>query len=94
MPETPSDQKGKRRPNAAFMKPVQPDEKLSAVIGSEAVPRTEITRKLWDYIRSNNLQDQNNKTRINADEKLKAVCDGRDQVTMFEMTKLVSSHIR
>ena len=76
------------------MKPVQPDEKLAAVIGSEAVPRTEITRKLWDYIRSHNLQDPNKKTCINADENLKAVFDGKDQVTMFEMTKLVSGHIR
>ncbi len=76
------------------MKPVQPDEKLAAVVGREAVPRTEITRKLWDYIRSHNLQDQNKRTCINADEKLKAVFDGRDQVTMFEMTKLVSNHIR
>ena len=76
------------------MKPVQPDEKLAAIIGPEAVPRTEVTRKLWDYIRSHNLQDQANKTRINADEKLKAVFDGREQVTMFEMTKLVFNHIQ
>ena len=76
------------------MKPVQPDEKLAAIIGNEAVPRTEVTRKLWDYIRAHNLQDPSNKTRINADEKLKEVFDGRDQVTMFEMTKLVFNHVK
>lgn len=75
------------------MKPVQPDEKLAAVIGNEALPRTEVTRKLWDYIRANNLQDQANKTRINADDKLRDVFGGRDQVTMFEMTKLVFEHV-
>lgn len=76
------------------MKPVQPDDKLAAIIGNEAVPRTEVTKKLWDYIRANNLQDPQNKTRINADEKLKQVFDGRDQVTMFEMTKLVFNHVK
>jgi chromatin remodeling complex protein RSC6 len=86
--------KPKRKPSAAFMKPVQPDEKLSAIIGSEPLPRTEVTKKLWDYIRSHNLQDSTNKTRINADEKLKEVFDGREQVTMFEMTKLVFNHIK
>ncbi len=86
--------KTKRKPSAAFMKPVQPDEKLAAIIGNEPVPRTEVTRKLWDYIRSHNLQDPANKTRINADSNLKAVFDGRDQVTMFEMTKLVFNHIK
>ena len=62
--------------------------------GNEPVPRTEITRKLWDYIRSHNLQDPSNKTKINADEKLKQVFDGREQVTMFEMTKLVFNHVQ
>jgi chromatin remodeling complex protein RSC6 len=84
----------KRKPSAAFMKPVQPDEKLSAIIGTEPVPRTEVTRKLWDYIRSNQLQDPSNKTRIIADAKLKEVFDGREQVTMFEMTKLVFNHVK
>jgi chromatin remodeling complex protein RSC6 len=92
MPETTT--KGKRTPSAAFMKPVQPDEKLAVIIGSEPLPRTEVTRKLWDYIRSHNLQDQTNKTRINADDNLKAVFDGREQVTMFEMTKLVFNHVK
>lgn len=85
---------GKRKPSAAFMRPVKPDDKLAAVIGDEAVPRTEITKRLWDYIRANNLQDPSNKTRINADSKLKEIFDGRDQVTMFEMTKLVFGHVQ
>ena len=85
--------KAKRAPSAAFMKPVQPDEKLAAIIGNEPVPRTEVTRKLWDYIRAHNLQDPSNKTKINADDQLKQVFDGRDQVTMFEMTKLVFNHV-
>jgi upstream activation factor subunit UAF30 len=92
MPET--ETKGKRKPSAAFMKPVQPDEMLAAIIGSEPVPRTQVTKKLWDYIRSHNLQDPANKTRIIADEKLKAVFDGREQVTMFEMTKLIFNHVK
>jgi len=92
MAETQS--KGKRKPSAAFMKPVQPDEKLAAIIGSEPVPRTEVTKKLWDYIRGHDLQDKSNKTRINADAKLKEVFGGRDQVTMFEMTKLVFNHVK
>ncbi len=75
------------------MKPVQPDEKLAAVIGNDPVPRTEVTRKLWDYIRAHNLQDPANKSQIVADDKLKQVFDGRDRVTMFEMTKLVFNHV-
>jgi len=85
--------KGKRQPSAAFMKPVQPDAKLAAVIGSEPVSRTDITRKLWDYIRSHNLQDPENKTFIRADDKLKEVFNGKDRVSMFEMTKLVFGHV-
>jgi len=76
------------------MKPVQPDEKLAAVIGNEAVPRTEVTRKLWDYIRSHNLQDPAKKSFIVADDKLKEVFDGRDRVSMFEMTKLIFNHLK
>lgn len=90
---TPSD-KPKRKASAAFMKPVQPDEKLAAVVGSEPLPRTDVTRKLWDYIRSHNLQDPENKTFIRADEKLKAVFDGKERVSMFEMTKLVYGHAK
>jgi chromatin remodeling complex protein RSC6 len=88
-----SETKSKRTPNAAFMKPVQPDEKLAAVIGSSPLPRSELVKKLWDYIRKHGLQDQQKKTLINADENLKAVFNGKSQVTMFEMTKLVSGHL-
>lgn len=90
----PEPAKSKRQPSAAFMKPVQPDEKLAAVIGNEPVARTEVTRKLWVYIREHNLQDPAKKTEIKADEKLKEVFDGRDRVTMFEMTKLVFKHVK
>ncbi len=76
------------------MKPVQPDEKLAAIIGSEPVARTEITKKLWEYIRSHNLQDPSNKTFINADDQLKQVFDGKERVSMFEMTKLVFNHVK
>ncbi len=76
------------------MKPVQPDEKLAAVIGNEPVARTEVTRKLWDYIRSHNLQDPENKTFIKADDQLKQVFDGKDRVSMFEMSKLVFGHVK
>jgi chromatin remodeling complex protein RSC6 len=83
-----------RKGNAALSKPVQPDEKLAEIVGSDPLPRTEVTKRLWDYIKSHQLQDANNKQRINADEKLRPVFDGRDQVSMFEMTKLVSGHLR
>ena len=85
--------KTKRKPNAAFMKPVQPDEKLSAVVGSKPLPRTELTKKLWEYIRKNGLQDKKKRTMINADAALKAVFNGKATVSMFEMTKLVSGHV-
>jgi upstream activation factor subunit UAF30 len=84
----------KRKPNAAFMKPVQPDNALSAVVGSKAIPRTEVTKKLWAYIKRNGLQDKKKKTMINADDNLKAVFGGKKTVTMFEMTKLVSRHVK
>ncbi len=86
--------KKKRKPNAAFMKPVQPDAALGAVVGSKAIPRTEVTKKLWAYIKKNGLQDKKKKTNINADDNLKAVFGGKKQVTMFEMTKLVSKHLK
>jgi len=79
---------------SAFMKPVQPDAALAAVIGDKAVPRTEVTKKLWVYIKKNALQDAKNKRMINADEKLKAVFGGKKQVSMFEMTKLVAKHLK
>ncbi|MCP5529038.1 MAG: hypothetical protein H7A44_01245 [Opitutaceae bacterium] len=85
--------KSARKPNAAFMKPVTPDAKLAAVVGSAPLPRTELTKKLWAYIKKNGLQDKKAKTQINADDKLKAVFNGKAKVSMFEMTKLVSKHV-
>ena len=84
----------KRKPNAAFMKPVQPSAALSEVVGSKAIPRTEVTKKLWAYIKKNGLQDKKNKRMINADETLKTVFGGKKTVNMFEMTKLVSKHLK
>jgi len=83
-----------RKPNAAFMKPVQPDEALAKIVGSTPIPRSEVTKKLWDYIKTNKLQDEKKKTQINADDALKAVFNGKSSVTMFEMTKLVSEHLK
>lgn len=83
-----------KKPNPALMKPVQPDEVLAAIVGSDPIPRSEITKRLWDYIKANGLQDPKAKTNIKADAKLKAVFGGKEQVTMFEMTKLVSAHIK
>ncbi len=83
----------KRKPNAAFLKPVTPDEKLAAVVGAKPLPRTEIVSKLWAYIKKNNLQDKKVKTQINADDVLKAIFDGKKSVTMFEMNKYVSNHL-
>ena len=80
--------------NSAFMAPVIPDAALAAVVGKDPLPRTEITKRVWDYIRSNNLQDAKDKRTIKADAKLKAVFDGKDSVSMFEMTKLVNSHVK
>ena len=79
---------------SALQRPVQPDDKLAAVVGSQPQPRTEITKKMWDYIKKNNLQDSKNRRNINADAKLKPIFDGKDQVSMFEMTKLVNQHIK
>jgi len=84
----------KRKPNAAFMKPMTPSDALGAVIGAKPMPRTEITKRLWDYIKKNKLQDEVNKRLINADEKLKEVFGGKKQVSMFEMTKLVNTHLK
>jgi upstream activation factor subunit UAF30 len=83
----------KRKPNPAFMKPMTPDATLAAVVGSSPMPRTEVTKKVWDYIRKNKLQDTVNKRMINADDKLRAVFGGKSQVSMFEMTKLVNKHL-
>jgi chromatin remodeling complex protein RSC6 len=84
----------KRKPNAAFMKPMTPSAVLAAVVGSMPMPRTDVTKKIWDYIKKNKLQDAINRRLINADEKLRAVFGGKKQVSMFEMTKLVSNHLK
>ncbi len=84
----------KRKPNAAFMKPVQPDSALSEVVGAKPIPRTEVTKKLWAYIKKKGLQDKKKRIMINADDNLKRVFGGKKQVTMFEMTKLVSKHMK
>jgi upstream activation factor subunit UAF30 len=84
----------KRKPNAAFMKAMTPSSTLAAVVGSMPLPRTEVTKKIWDYIKKNKLQDSINKRLINADEKLRQVFGGKKQVSMFEMTKLVSNHLK
>src|SRR5580765_1528260 len=84
----------KRKPNAAFMKAMTPSASLAAVIGGSPMPRTEVTKKIWDYIKKNKLQDSINRRLINADEKLRAVFRGKGKVSMFEMTKLVSNHLK
>ena len=84
----------KRKPSAAFMKPMTPSETLAAVVGAKAIPRTEVTKKLWAYIKKNGLQDKKNRRMINADANLKAVFGGKASVNMFDMTKLVSKHLK
>ena len=84
----------KRKPSAAFMKPMTPDAMLAAVVGSSAMPRTEVTKKIWGYIKRNGCQDKKNRRMINADDKLRPVFGGKSQVSMFDMTKLVSNHLR
>jgi len=84
----------KRKPNAAFMKAMQPSSTLAAVVGASPMPRTEVTKKIWDYIKKNKLQDAVNRRLINADDKLKAVFGCKNKVSMFEMTKLVSNHLK
>jgi upstream activation factor subunit UAF30 len=84
----------KRKPNPAFMRPMTPSAALGAVIGTNAMPRTEVTKKIWGYIKRNSLQDKKNKRMINADDKLKPVFGGKGQVSMFEMTKLVNKHLK
>lgn len=86
-------QKTARKPNAAFMKPLKPSATLAAVIGSEPLPRTEVTKKIWEYIKKHDLQDPKNRRNINADDKLRPLF-GKDQVSMFELTKLVSAHLK
>lgn len=83
-----------RKPNAAFMKPVQPSADLAVIVGSKPIPRTEVTKKLWVYIKKNDLQDPKNKRMIKADAALKTVFGGKATVNMFEMTKLVGKHLK
>ncbi len=85
---------GRGRANAAFMKPMTPSSTLAAVVGNNPMPRTEVTSKLWGYIKKNNLQDKTNRRMINADDKLREVFGGKRQVSMFEMTKLVAKHLK
>ena len=84
----------KRVPNASFMRPMTPSSQLSAVVGTNAIPRSEVTKRVWNYIKSKNLQDKNNRRMINADDKLGPVFGGKRQVSMFEMTKLVNKHLK
>lgn len=85
---------GKRKPNAAFMKPLTPSGNLADVVGSSAIPRTEIVKKIWAYIRKNGLQDKKNKRMINADSKLKTLFGGKSQVSMFDLAKIVSKNVK
>jgi upstream activation factor subunit UAF30 len=90
----PTATKTKRKANPALLKPVQPDAVLAAVVGSTPLSRGELTKKVWDYIKKHGLQDAKNKRNINADALLKPIFGGKSQVTMFEMTKLVSTHVK
>jgi upstream activation factor subunit UAF30 len=83
----------KRKPNAAFMKPMTPSDSLAAIVGSKAIPRTEVTKKVWAYIKKHNLQDAKERRNINADDALKVVFGGKKTVSMFEMTKLINKHL-
>jgi len=89
----PAKKAAKRTPNAAFMKALTPSPELAAIVGDKGLPRTEVVKKLWAYIKKNGLQDQKNKRQINADDKLKKVFAGKSSVSMFDMTKLVSKHL-
>ena len=82
-----------RKPNAAFMAPLQPSSALAEVVGSKPLPRTEVIKKIWDYIKKNGLQDSKNRRMINADAKLKTIFEGKDQISMFELAKVVNNHV-
>ena len=86
--------KSTRKPNAAFMAPLAPSPALAEVIGNKPIPRTEIVKKIWDYIKKNNLQDKKNRRMINADAKLKPVFGNKDQISMFELAKLIGKHAK
>ena len=92
--KSPAKKAAKRTPNAAFMKAMQPSAQLGMVVGNTPIPRTEVTKKLWAYIKRKGLQDAKNRRQINADENLKPVFGGKGQVSMFEMTKLVNKHLK
>jgi upstream activation factor subunit UAF30 len=86
--------KSARKPNAAFMAPLNPSPALAEVVGAKPLPRTEIVKKIWDYIKKNNLQDKKNRRMINADGKLKEVFGGKTQISMFELAKIVNNHVK
>jgi chromatin remodeling complex protein RSC6 len=90
---TPKKKTTAKKPSEGFMKPVTPDGELAAIVGAKPLPRTELTKKMWDYIKANGLQDDKDKKMINADDKLKPIFGGKKRVSMFEMTKLVNQHV-
>jgi upstream activation factor subunit UAF30 len=92
--KAPAKKAAKRKPNAAFMKPMQPTPALAAVVGSSPLPRTEVTKKLWQYIKRKGLQDAKERRMINADDALKPIFNGKAKVSMFDMTKLVNKHLK
>ena len=92
--KAPAKKAAKRKPNAAFMKPMQPSAQLSLVVGSSPLPRTEVTKKLWQYIKRKGLQDAKERRMINADDALKPIFNGKAKVSMFDMTKLVNKHLK
>jgi upstream activation factor subunit UAF30 len=93
-PKKAAAKKSARKPNAAFMAPLTVSPAMAEVIGNKPMPRTEIVKKIWDYIRKNDLQDKNNKRMINADEKLKPIFGGKNQISMFELAKLVNDQVQ
>src|SRR3954462_2626157 len=92
--KAPAKKKSARKPNAAFMAALNPSSTLAEVIGNKPMPRTEIVKRIWDYIKKNNLQDKKNRRMINADAKLKPVFGGKGQVSMFELAKIVNNHVK
>ncbi len=92
--KTAAKKKSKRKPNPAFMKPMTPSADLAAIVGSKPLPRTQVTKKIWEYIKKHKLQDSANRRNINADAKLKPIFGGKKTVSMFEMTKLVNKHLK
>jgi chromatin remodeling complex protein RSC6 len=93
-PQKKAAKKAARKPNAAFMTPLTPSDELAAVVGNKPMPRTEIVKRIWDYIRKNGLQDKTNKRMINTDDKLKKIFDGKNQISMFEIAKGVNNHVK